>query len=65
MLAARRSGVRTVVFPQGNQPEYDDLPAELKEVRGSCREAAAGKLRDRPGAVCDGGVRVAPSARLV
>ncbi|GIL92222.1 hypothetical protein Vretimale_18475 [Volvox reticuliferus] len=31
VLAARRSGVKVVVFPEGNKPEYEDLPSELKQ----------------------------------
>jgi Lon-like ATP-dependent protease len=31
VLAARRSGVKTVIFPQANQKDYDELSAELKE----------------------------------
>ncbi|GFR50901.1 hypothetical protein Agub_g13195 [Astrephomene gubernaculifera] len=31
VLAARRSGVRVVVFPEGNRAEYEELGQELKE----------------------------------
>ncbi len=34
VLAARRSGVRVVMFPEGNRPEYEDLAEELKQVGG-------------------------------
>ncbi|KAG2492403.1 hypothetical protein HYH03_009349 [Edaphochlamys debaryana] len=31
VLAARRSGVKCVVFPEGNRHEYEDLAPEIKE----------------------------------
>lgn len=31
LLAARRSGVTAVIFPQANQRDYDELGPELKE----------------------------------
>mmetsp|Transcript_22464 Transcript_22464/g.62033 ORF Transcript_22464/g.62033 Transcript_22464/m.62033 type:complete len:1027 (-) Transcript_22464:288-3368(-) len=31
ILAARRSGVKKVIFPQANRADYDELPAYLKE----------------------------------
>lgn len=34
VLAARRSGVRTVLFPEGNRNEYEELAADLKQVGG-------------------------------
>ncbi|KAG2430217.1 hypothetical protein HXX76_010316 [Chlamydomonas incerta] len=31
VLAARRSGVKVVVFPEGNRPEYEELAEDLKQ----------------------------------
>ncbi|GLC44772.1 hypothetical protein PLESTB_001216500 [Pleodorina starrii] len=31
VLAARRSGVRVVVFPEGNRPEYEELAEDIKQ----------------------------------
>ncbi|KAG2447753.1 hypothetical protein HYH02_007211 [Chlamydomonas schloesseri] len=31
VLAARRSGVKVVVFPEGNRPEYEELADDLKQ----------------------------------
>ncbi|KAJ9508112.1 hypothetical protein QJQ45_021405, partial [Haematococcus lacustris] len=31
VLAARRAGVKQVLFPEGNRPDYDELSADLKE----------------------------------
>ncbi|RKP24708.1 Lon protease C-terminal proteolytic domain-containing protein [Syncephalis pseudoplumigaleata] len=34
-IAAKRSGVDTVIFPAGNQPDWDELPENVKQgVRG-------------------------------
>lgn len=55
VLAARRSGVKVVVFPKGNQRDYDELADDLKQVRyrrHACMHACA----------CDGHLAVlAPS----
>lgn len=31
LIAARRSGVKVLIFPNGNQRDYDELPAYLKK----------------------------------
>ncbi|PNW82498.1 hypothetical protein CHLRE_06g281350v5 [Chlamydomonas reinhardtii] len=31
VLAARRSGVKVVVFPEGNRPEYEELAEDIKQ----------------------------------
>ncbi|MCF7851856.1 MAG: endopeptidase La [Simkaniaceae bacterium] len=31
LIAARRSGVKTIIFPKTNKPDYDKLPAYLKK----------------------------------
>jgi ATP-dependent Lon protease len=31
VLAAHRNGLRTVVIPKRNQPDLEDVPAEIKE----------------------------------
>lgn len=32
VLAARRSGVRRAIFPEGNRHDFEELAADLKEV---------------------------------
>jgi ATP-dependent Lon protease, bacterial type len=32
VLAAHRSGIRTVLLPEGNRKDLDDVPAEVQEV---------------------------------
>ncbi len=53
VLAARRSGVRVVVFPEGNRHEYEELSNDLKQVGGArgrdtrgAGHGGAGKGRD-------------------
>ena len=31
LIAARRSSVKTIIFPKANKPDYDELPAYLKK----------------------------------
>jgi ATP-dependent Lon protease len=30
-IAARRSGIRTIIFPEGNRKDFDELPPHLKK----------------------------------
>ena len=31
LIAARRSTVKTIIFPKANKPDYEELPAYLKK----------------------------------
>lgn len=37
-LAARRSGVSTIIFPAGNKKDYDELTGESSLVHHACRD---------------------------
>ena len=35
-IAARRSGVKTIIFPQGNKKDYDELSEDIREGLEAC-----------------------------
>ena len=49
VLAARRSGVKVVVFPEGNRPEYEELAEDIKQVGAGGWGAGGGGLGEAEG----------------
>ena len=51
LLAAHRAGITTVLIPKRNEPDLDDVPADVRDAAdGACRERRPRGARPRPGA---------------
>jgi ATP-dependent Lon protease len=53
LLAAHRAGMKTVIIPQRNEPDLDDVPAEVRDrmrfhVVGTVDQVLALALEERP-----------------